>query len=340
MAVYVKDKSLLSCWPDGFSRYYSIARILLSVFGKNQARILDVGGNSKWMYLFLKDSGMDFKLQIVDTRQPDFTNKDVLYTKADFFKLNSEKYRADAVINTDVLEHISDNLKIPFIKRCIELSDSIAVFSAPHDDEQVTLFEETINSFTQRATGKQQRWLKEHFIYGKPDSRSVIKAIENEGLPFLVFDTNNLDNWLLSFAANLINQNVSIIKNMDELNRLYNSHIDTFGDFSGKAYRKIFIVFKNKKTYEKVLPKLEKEFLDNTSDKAIFENEIIKALVNKILDLKEANDENISHMEQLKSQLSNRDAQIKNLDNQLDKIFSKFWFRYLNKADSILRREE
>jgi len=337
----VKDKSLLSCWPDGFSRYYSVSQVIKAVFDKKPVDILDVGGDSKWMYLFLKDTGLNFNLRIVDTRAPDFVNPKVEYTKADFFKLDSEKFSAEAVINTDVLEHIPAELKLPFIDHCIRFSKSLTIFSAPQEDEDVSLSERTINSLTEAATGKQQRWLKEHFKFGKPDFQIIEKAIEKEGLPYIVLNTNSLENWLLSFAANFINQSVSPIPNMDELNRYYNANIGAVGDFAGKPYRKLFIVFKDPELYKRALPKIQSIFKPDSSKQFAFTNLVIKAMAEKALELK--------HQEQRVKELSldldkasetirGYESRVEELSGELQDIRAKRWFRYINKLDSLLHR--
>jgi hypothetical protein len=340
MSSDIKDKSLLSCWPDGFSRYYSVSRVLRAAFGKKLINVLDVGGDSKWMYEFLNDAGLYFKLHIVDTRLPDFKNPNIQYTKADFFKLNPTDFQADAVINTDVLEHIPRELKVPFVKKCVEFTNSIAIFSAPQDDDEVTFSEHTINDLNKKATGKQQRWLKEHFEFGKPDPQVIEKTIKDLNCPHMIINTNNLDNWLLSFSANLVNQNISEIPNMDELNKLYNSNINSVGDFSGKPYRKIFVVFKDKQLYEKAKPIIEKTFAPETSDKFKFSNEIVSAFVIKILKDKKQIEKLNAQLDESRENIAHREAQVKNLENELEKIFGKRWFKYLNKADSAIRRQK
>ncbi len=55
-----KNKTdLLSCWPDGYSRYYTIALVISFLFEDDQLNILDIGGASSWMNQFL--SAANFK---------------------------------------------------------------------------------------------------------------------------------------------------------------------------------------------------------------------------------------------------------------------------------------
>lgn len=260
--------SLLSCWPDGYSRYYSVSNILRIVFGtKETIDILDVGGDSKWMAAFLDNSKLSYALNIVDTRKPDFenTHPNITYTRKDFFKLKKSDHHADAVINTDVLEHIPDDMKIPFVNQCIEFSESIVIFSAPQEDGEVTSAEMRINGYYKFGGGKQQRWLKEHFEYGKPDSTKIESEIKKHGYPYIKIDTNRLENWFMSFSLNFINSEVSGLKGMDRFNRYYNENIHKIGDFSGKPYRRIFVVFKDENLYRSAREELQSFFKPDTS---------------------------------------------------------------------------
>lgn len=335
----VKNSELLSCWPDGFSRYYTVSRIIKAVFGSQHITVLDLGGDSKWMYLFLKDASVNFKLQIVDSRLPDFKNQnpDIKYTRADFFKLKMDDYKSDAVINTDVLEHIPADMEVPFVKLCIGLAKTVAIFSAPQDDAEVTESEKTINDLHKQLTGKPQKWLKEHFEFGKPKPATIRKAIQQTGCEFIELNANNLENWLLSFTCNLVNQNISTIPEMDELNRYYNQHVHKVGDFQGKPYRKVYIVFKDKKVYRANLNKIQSFFSPDDSQSLLYHGKAVSALAKKIIDLQK---ESQAKLKAANQTISHHQERISVLETELNKIFNKGWFRYINKIDSLLRRDK
>jgi len=326
----IHDQTLLSCWPDGFSRYYSVSRILKLVFENKSLDILDVGGDSEWMYKFLNDAGLTFSLKIVDTRPPDAVNKRVEYIRKDFFKLD-RSFSSDAVVNTDVLEHIPADLKLPFIERCLEFAKSVAIFSAPQDDEDVTTAEKAINELITLSTGKQERWLKEHFEYGKPSAAKVQKLIEQKGYAYTVVDTNNLDNWLVTFATNLTNQHITGVAKMDELNRYYNSHINQVGDFTGKPYRKIFVVFKDATVADKIIPKIESFFYADNSEKTTLQSKYMLELVKAAYELQLAVRSESKKAVQLSRELDDQRAINQGMQAELDRIFSKRWFVAINK---------
>lgn len=344
-----KNTNLLSCWPDGYSRYYSIANILRIVFNDTPLKILDVGGDSKWMSEFLSSQNLDYSLNIVDTREPDFNSKraNVTYTQGDFFKLEKENFLADAVINTDVLEHIPKELKIPFVNQCIDFSKSIIIFSAPQDDNDVTFAEENINNFYQKYAGKQQYWLKEHFEFGKPNPKNIAEAITAKGYPFLCIDTNNLENWFTSFSLNFTNSEVCELVGMDELNKFYNKNIHNVGDFAGKPYRKIFIVFKDSTLFEKTKDDITSFFTGDDSKRNEFLTKSIALLLEtftsklqssekEILALKDSHVSLNNHLTLMEKNLKQTQGAFVIASKELEEVKQSRAFRYSKTVKKFL----
>jgi hypothetical protein len=341
------DTNLLSCWPDGYSRYYSVSNILRIVLSNDDLDILDVGGDSMWMSKFLDSVGMPYKLTIVDTRKPDFVNKNpkVTYSQSNFFKLKTSEHIADAVINTDVLEHIPKELKIPFVNKCIDIATSLVIFSAPQDDPEVTLSERKINDFYKNYADKQQRWLKEHFEFGKPNPSEMEAAIKMRGYPYLVIDTNNLENWFVSFSLNFINSELFGLEGMDELNRKYNEQIHSVGDFKAKAYRKIYVVFKDKALFDKHAEELTYFFNSDDSKKTEFLTDAMSLIVKAVFELNSnlkstIIESNSLSMKLIKSEekLVQTKSELIQAAEELKNIKASKVFRYGNRAKRIVGR--
>lgn len=340
-----QDLNLFDCWPDGYSRYYAISSILQIIFGKKQIGILDVGGDSMWMNLFLQETALNYKLTVVDLREPDFKVEGIDYITGDFFDFTPKHEQCDAIINTDVLEHVPDNMKMKLVTRCIELANSVAIFSGPYDDDAVTRAERTIDRLSKKITGKQQRWLKEHFEFGKPNSKDIENAITASGKSYLCLSTNNLDNWLLSFAINLVNKDLMPIDGTAELNVFYNQHISEVGDFEGKPYRKVYIVFKDDRLYRDMKPKIDALFVANTAKKTEYTANALELLINQVCKNHTSLTARISELD-TRLDLANReiilrDEGIQSLDAQLKKIRSSKPYmvaKFVRKSVDRLRR--
>lgn len=332
-----KNSPLLSCWPDGYSRYYSIANILRIVFSEKKIDILDVGGDSQWMSKFLDDNDLDYGLSIVDTRKPDFKNADtrIRYVREDFFKIKPSDFPSDVVMNTDVLEHIPADLKVSFINQCIDFSKSVVIFSAPQDHSDVTYAEEQIDNNYKKYTKKPQYWLKEHFEFGKPDPAVVEKTIKAHDLPYLVVNTNNLDNWLLTFSLNFINSELLGLAGMDEFNRFYNQHIHQVGDFEGEPYRKIFIVFKDVSLYEKYRSDILQFFRPDSSLRTEFLGKALSLIVDNVGPAVQNKDKEIA---KLSKSLSQTQSALIDATTELHNIKSSRSYRYTSKVNKLIGR--
>ena len=337
-----KQSMLLSCWPDGYSRYYTIARSLKEIFGSEHINILDVGGNSEWMHKFLTEQSINYSLDIVDVRKSEVHNQDVRYMQGDFFKLDLKSY--DVVTNTDVLEHIPKEQKIPFIEQCLLLTKKVAIFSAPFEDPSVTIAEKSINKLYKKISGKEQPWLKEHFRFGKPKVNDIEKLLNKKRLPFLCLASNGIDNWLISFFSNLVNQQVVRFDNMDKINRFYNANIHDVGDTNFVSYRRIYVVFKDKTlaNNERVLKEI---FKNSDGQKISYYSRIFEMVTTKILEintltenLEKANQQLDKRLDEANHEIIKRDKVINDLNLKLSRITSLKIYKAARKAKKVTKK--
>lgn len=342
--------SLLSCWPDGFSRYYSIAEILRVIFANAHLDILDVGGNSEWMYKFLEASEMSFDLTIVDKRVPDSINTSVTYLRKDFFTYSFNK-QYDAVINTDVLEHIPANKRLQFVDKCLELSKGVTVFSAPHNAKIIDDLEHAINDLYSRANrGDQQPWIKEHFKYGKLDPKMLANRLNKSSWQYLELDTNNATNWYISFAINLINQAVLSLDKTDALNRFYNGNINSVGDYEDVGYRKMFVAFKDHGAYAKHHQAIRDVFRGDTTQRDEFNRKVVELLIGGIIDASRSLAKTTERLTELETKLSDLQKLVadqvavsqqiekekQQLSSELANLKSQRYYRYASKINRLI----
>lgn len=331
---------LLSCWPDGYSRYYSISNILHIIYASKKLNILDVGGDSQWMSKFLDRVELDYTIKIIDTREQDFETKNtrVKYIREDFFKAKPSDFPVDVVMNTDVLEHIPSELKGPFVNQCITFAKSLAIFSAPQDQLEVTYAEEQIDTHYKKYTKKQQRWLKEHFEFGKPDPTVIEESIKSHGYPYLIINTNNLENWFVSFSINFINSEILGLAGMDALNRFYNQHIQTVGDFTGTPYRKIFVVFKDQALYDESAKKIQDFFKPDASKKITYLAGVFELIIRNIKGFgQNINNQNIM-IAKLTNELVEARNSLSSTTTELNNIKASRSYRYIKKINKALGR--
>lgn len=220
----MKEKQL-KLNPDAFSRFQVVSNEIQSVYGKNKVKLLDIGGASTYLYDFLTINGINFDLTIIDI--VDFDNKPekatVVIQSAEKTGFGNNSF--DVVTGIDMLEHLpNETVKRNIINEAIRVSKDLVIFAGPCDEQQVTEFEQRLNNQNKLLFSKDQKWLAEHFEFGKPSKELLKKCYTSASLSRKVFSVLPLSDWYISSVANLspaVNASVSL-KNLEKLNEQYN----------------------------------------------------------------------------------------------------------------------
>jgi hypothetical protein len=155
----------------------------------------------------------------------------------------------------------------------------------------------------------------------------IRKTISKLNYDYIELNTNNLENWLISFSLNLINSEIKPIEGMDALNREYNKTIHTNGDFSGTAYRKIFIVFKDSDLFQEKKNAIEKFFAPASTEKLSFTMTAYNLLAKSISKMSLNEDRLLLTEQNLKQ---TQDAYVKS-ENELNEIKNSRSYRYMRR---------
>lgn len=239
--------------PDAFSRFYYIASLLREMVPEGRpVTILDVGGASPYLYQALQNVKLNFTLTVLDILdRPSDISEDVKYIKGDAAsrsKLMSDSF--DFVVTTDTLEHIPEKNKPNFIKTCLKLAKGAVIISGPFDTTGFDSAERLTNELNIKLFGVGQKWLEEHFKFGKPKLSEVVKDIENLEYEYDVLGINNLYSWVVSTHANLIEASLGLDPvRHKELNALYNHRIGLSGELREPTYRHALVVYKHPQTF-------------------------------------------------------------------------------------------
>lgn len=243
------EPDALSLGPDGYSRFFVIVG-LLERFYKGHTRtirILDVGGCSPFLGELLAKSPLKTDLTILDIL-PEPEGLKAKYIQADATKNDMPDGAYDVVISTDVLEHVPPKGKDAFVRACARLAKDVCILAAPFDTDGVHEAETMVNDFNKKLFGVGQDWLEEHFEFKKPGIAATQKVLDDMGVAYTHFGTNNLYSWLFSAHMNLIEAKIGIdAKKSRAIKRHYNRLLAFSPEFSEPSYRHFFVVFKDKK---------------------------------------------------------------------------------------------
>lgn len=310
--------------PDGYSRFFVIIRLLQEIYkdSPKTINILDVGGCSPYLDECLHDSGLNYKLTIVDILpKPDNIHVDYLQEDITQSKLPDNSF--DVVVSTDVLEHIPKELKDTFVKATVRLSKQLVIVAAPFDTPGVDAAEHLVNDFNKKLFGVGQDWLEEHFKYTKPSVDQTIQVLDATKLPYTHFGANNLYSWIFSAHLNLIQAKTGLDEGaLRQVRVAYNKNLSESVEFSEPTYRHFFVVYKDKKLeYSNVLGKIVKPISPETytnyihgAMESVFEHSKDMAMS---LDIAK---ENVSRLEQ---QLLNEKIHTQKVQDELNHHLNK-----------------
>lgn len=176
---------------DRYDRYGAIARCLRASLGPGPLRVLDVGDAAGYLGLFagqLRLVGLDVEVQ--QDRLPG-----AVALVGDGTKLPFADGTFDAVVSSDVLEHVPQAGRNAFIGELSRVSNDLVIVAAPFDTDGVAGVEEVIRRFVLLATGSPQAQLEEHRDRCLPSLEDARSALSGHG-PVVVTGNGNLWDWL------------------------------------------------------------------------------------------------------------------------------------------------
>lgn len=321
--------------PDAYSRHYIVAEIIRQVFSNKKIDLLDVGGAGTYVDYFRGSSSPVKTVTVIDILPPPDKIEGITYIQGDATKMTFVDNQFDAVVSTDVFEHISDKTKDKFITECLRVAKDLVVVGAPFESEEVTHAETLANDYYKKITGKPHLWLNEHFELNKPKAENVEAILAKGKYKYLKFSSNQIDSWLQSILINFMKEtNVLERPLVEQFNQFYNSHLDQMGDFRPPGYRSFYVVFKNKalaRGLDQLLPSaggalakldLEAMFLTRLADDR-------KQLTDQKNNLEETANQNQVLTEQIEAvtvQLKEKTEIVKELDAEISGLRSRRWY--------------
>jgi len=238
--------------PDGFTRFFFLTDFLKQLYeGTNKkVRILDIGGGSEYFEQKLKASGLDYELTIIDILERPTAVK-ATYVKGDATNMNFKDDSFDAVVSTDVMEHIPPERKQAFLDEALRVAKDVCIIGAPFMTPGVDAAERAVNNFNKKLFGVGQDWLEEHLELGKPTVGLFEKTLKEKNIPYFHLGTQNLTTWLLNTHINLIDAKLGLDDTQHvKINKFYNDNALSMNEFEGMTYRQFFVMFTNP-LYEK-----------------------------------------------------------------------------------------
>lgn len=176
---------------DRYDRYGAIARCLRASLGEGAHRVLDVGDAAGYLRIFAGD----LRLVGVDVYVQPERLEGAVPLVGDGSNLPFADRTFDAVVSSDVLEHVPAETRPAFLAEISRVSRDLVIVAAPFDTQGVAGVEEMIRRFVPIVTGKAQDQLDEHMENGLPDLEATRQALTAHG-QVAVAGNGNLWDWL------------------------------------------------------------------------------------------------------------------------------------------------
>ena len=185
-----------STWTsfDRYDRYAEIAGLVRSALGPGHHRVLDVGDTAGYLALFEPDLwvvGLDMQLEAkrLGSARP---------LLGDGARLPFPDGTFDAVVSSDVLEHVPAERRPAFLAELARVSRDLVVVAAPFATVGVAGVEDIVRRYALLANGEPQPQLEEHAAYGLPDVDETHRVLTADGSHGAIVGNGNLYDWLVS----------------------------------------------------------------------------------------------------------------------------------------------
>ncbi|MEI7593265.1 MAG: class I SAM-dependent methyltransferase [Actinomycetes bacterium] len=178
---------------DRYGRYGAIVRALRSSLGPGPIRVLDVGDSAGHLHTF------DGELMVIGIDITVVTERlaGAVVAQADGTRLPFADDSFDAVVSSDVLEHVPPAGRPAFLAELQRVSRDLVIIAAPFDTPGVAGVEELVRTYALLTLGTEQPQLDEHRANGLPDLAATTELFRDVGWQVETIGDGHLWDWLV-----------------------------------------------------------------------------------------------------------------------------------------------
>ncbi len=178
---------------DRYNRYGGIARCLRATLGPGTHRVLDIGDSAGYLRTF----DPDLEVTAVDLSLSGTPLSGTSRVQGDGTALPFADRTFDAVVTSDVLEHVPGPARPAFLTELHRVTDDLLIVAAPFDTAGVAGVEELIRRYALLATSAPQSQLDEHRDNILPDLDQTASVVRECFGEVTVSGNGNLQDWLV-----------------------------------------------------------------------------------------------------------------------------------------------
>lgn len=227
---------------DRYDRYAEIARVLRSALGPGAHRVLDVGDTAGYLQYFEHElwvAGIDLHLE--DARLEG--SRPLI---GDGARLPFPDGSFDAVVSSDVLEHVPPDHRPAFLAELRRVSRDLVIVAAPFDTAGVAGVEEFVRRYAMLVLGAKQPQLEEHRENGLPNLEETLAALLAAGGEGALVGNGNLWEWMVSMLLRFQLEARPALQPLSEGFDLFQNGTPEGGAQSAPFYRHLVVCWLNR----------------------------------------------------------------------------------------------
>lgn len=241
------EQELLRLPFDLYQRYGVVRAVASSLRARvgRPLSVLDVGGlgfsgDGKQSLLPIRLCLPNDRCITLDTQESDLEG----YVRGAGELLPFGNERFDLVVTCDTLEHVHPERREAFVDELLRVSADCVVLIAPRASRLSELAERILDHYITHSLGVEHRALREHLVFGLPESDSMINLFHRRNVDFVDFESGYIYSWLTVQLARhyllSVPNSSQMIAMFDEFYNLALSRADD----RGPGYRHVFVMSK------------------------------------------------------------------------------------------------
>lgn len=220
---------------DQYQRYHFIERVLNAYAQERRLKVLEVGGALSSALHYLSSN---HQIWITDC----IPSKDI-HLRSSGLSLPFQPKTFDAVVCTDVLEHVAQKDRERLIEELQRVTGRILILGFPQHSAESKVAEEILSAWVRKTSDSDYSFLEEHRTHGLPDAAEV-RAILNKNPGKILEACNaNVYSWLpLMMSYFAIEKHEEFKESLKVLNELFNEKYERMSH-SAPGYRTFLVWF-------------------------------------------------------------------------------------------------